>query len=220
MNVPINSIAWDPCFRLIPTRYPATNLFSRIAQTPLELNHLDKLEMRRNERNSLTGTHKEITGPGSEYILAAFAYLNPSGSRFSDGKYGVFYAGKELNTSVAEVKYHRETFFRFCNEPPTQLEMKIIAVNLSGSLHDIRGLRRIIPGVYDPVSYATSQQFAKDIISKSSLGVVYDSVRHTGGECAAVFHPSIIHNCREEGFMLFQWDGKDIHPLQVFPYAG
>ena len=33
-----------------------------------------------------------IYGPGSGPIMAAFTHLNPNGSRFSDGSYGVFYA--------------------------------------------------------------------------------------------------------------------------------
>ena len=42
--------------------------------------------------------------------MAAFTHLNPDGSRFSDGRYGVFYAARSLDTAVAETMHHRANF--------------------------------------------------------------------------------------------------------------
>ncbi len=35
-------------------------------------------------------------------VMAPFTHLNPKGSRFSDGSYGVYYAAKRLSTAIAE----------------------------------------------------------------------------------------------------------------------
>ena len=42
--------------------------------------------------------------------MAAFTHLNPEGSRFSDGSWGVFYAAHSVATAVEETVYHRERF--------------------------------------------------------------------------------------------------------------
>ncbi len=57
-------------------------------------------------------------GPGCGPIMAAFTHLNPLGSRFSDGGYGVFYCAKESKTAVAETRYHAALFLAATNQAP------------------------------------------------------------------------------------------------------
>ena len=51
-----------------------------------------------------------ICGPGTAVVMAAFTHLNRTGSCFSDGTYGVFYAANDLNTAIVSTKHHRERF--------------------------------------------------------------------------------------------------------------
>ena len=44
---------------------------------------------------------ERISGSGSTMVMAAFTHLNPEGSRFSDGRYGVYYAAHTLATAGA-----------------------------------------------------------------------------------------------------------------------
>jgi hypothetical protein len=53
-----------------------------------------------------------VSGPGSSFVMGAFTHLPPGGSRFSDGSFGVFYAARERETSIAETVRHRERFLR------------------------------------------------------------------------------------------------------------
>ncbi|MFQ5335912.1 MAG: hypothetical protein ACE5DN_07535, partial [Flavobacteriales bacterium] len=39
-----------------------------------------------------------IYGIGSTPIMAAFTHPNPLGSRFTDGSYGAYYAGRDIDT--------------------------------------------------------------------------------------------------------------------------
>ena len=39
-----------------------------------------------------------------------------------------------------------------------------------------------------------------------SNGIVYESVRHEGGECAAVCRPRLLSNCRQERHLCYVWD--------------
>ena len=41
-------------------------------------------------------------------------------------------------------------------------------------------------------------------------GVLYRSVRHAGGTCAAVFRPRLLSRCRQSNHYAFHFDGKDI----------
>jgi len=54
--------------------------------------------------------HRRVVGPGTTPIMAAFTHLNPEGSRFSDGTFGVFYAARAESTAIRETVFHRERF--------------------------------------------------------------------------------------------------------------
>jgi hypothetical protein len=90
------------------------------------------------------------------------------------------------------------------------LHMRIYSAHLSASMHDIRGMRAALPKVYDPDSYAESSRFGVRLRAAGSFGIVYDSVRDPGGQCAAVFRPKALSRCREIGHLLYHWDGTRI----------
>jgi hypothetical protein len=46
--------------------------------------------------------------------------------------------------------------------------------------------------------------------AEGSYGIVYDSVRHKGGQCAAVFRPPVLSRCRSAGFLAFDWNGLEV----------
>jgi len=212
----IRRIAWQPCYRLVPSLYPSKSLFERVAD-PADIDNLIEAEAETNPRVrqqlgevSLIPPSERLRGPGSTPIMAAFTHLNPNGSRFSDGSYGVFYAGRALNTAIRETKYHRTKFLQETHRGPMHLHMRIYAARLSASMHDIRGMRAALPKIYDANSYAESSKFGVRLRAEGSFGIVYDSVRDPGGQCAAVFKPRALSRCREIGHLLYHWDGARI----------
>ena len=216
MTPPLRRVAWQPCYRLVPSLYPSKGLFDRVAD-PADIDHLIEAEAETNPRvrqqlgeMSLIPPAERLRGPGSTPIMAAFTHLNPNGSRFSDGSYGVFYAGRALHTAIRETKYHRERFLAETQRGPMHLHMRIYGVKLSAPLHDIRGMRAALPKVYDPHSYAESSKFGMHLRSEGSFGIVYESVRDPGGQCAAIFRPRALSRCKEVGHLLFHWDGARI----------
>ena len=142
--------------------------------------------------------------------MAAFTHLNPQGSRFSDGPYGVFHAANDLDTAIAETKHHRERFMRATEQSRMELDMRVYLVDLVGNLHDLRGRKGTYPLVYHDDSYAVGQNLARRLRDDGSNGIVYDSVRHAGGECAAVFFPRLLSNCRQERHLCYVWDGTRV----------
>ncbi len=216
MNAPVRRVSWKPCWRIIPTRYPEERLFDRVAD-PEDRETIEQLEMMTNERMrqergeiSLVPPGDRATGRGGEYIMAAFAYRSPEGSRFSDGGFGVYYAAREIETAVEESRFHREKFMRRTKEAPMRLEMRVLTANLDADLHDIRGMAKRFAKVYSRASYSASQELALKLRKAASHGIAYDSVRRDGGECAAVFRPPSLSHCRQERHMVYDWDGKRI----------
>lgn len=207
-------VKWRPAYRIIPSRFPSINIFERVASAE-DFDALYRLEALTNDRIrdevgelSLVPPEERLFGPGSGPIMAAFTHPNPLGSRFSDGSYGVFYAARDKATAVAETRYHQAKFLRATGEGPIQLQMRAYHVDASGDLHDLRPLRSLRAELYDPDSYSASQAFGRELRAADSMGLVYNSVRHDGGECVAVFKPRALANCRHAAQMLYSWDGK------------
>ena len=98
-----------------------------------------------------------LFGPGSGPIMAAFTHLNPQGSRFSDGSYGVFYAGKERATAVAETRHHHGRFLRATGEGSMHLPMRLYHVDIDSKLHDLRLDGVVDARINDQHSYDVSR---------------------------------------------------------------
>lgn len=152
---------------------------------------------------------ERLTGEGATPIMAAFTHLNPEGSRFSDGSYGVYYAGRSLDTAIAETRYHRERFLERTKEAPIELDMRTYLADLNADLHDIRG-RDDLAEVYDPGSYQAGQALGRELRALGSSGIVYDSVRDSGAPCAAVFRPRALSRCVQGPHFGYVWDGSRI----------
>jgi len=216
MTIPLRHVTWKPCWRIIPTHYSKKKPFDRVTD-PEDREVIEQLEQMTNERTrqehgdiSLVLPGDRATGPGSAYIMAAFTYRNPIGSRFSDGSFGVYYAARTIETAIEESSFHRENFLRYTKEDPMRLEMLALTANLSGDLHDIRGMAKQFPKVYSRTKSSASQELGIKLRKGGSHGIAYDSVRHQDGECAAIFRPRILSHCRRERHLIYEWDGKQI----------
>jgi len=166
----------------------------------------------RDEVGEIELVHREdrVFGPGTSVIMAPFTHLNPDGSRFADSTFGAFYAAASLDTSIAETRYHREVFLRATREGPLEIDMRTYLCDVNATFHDIRGMRDQMPEIYDPDSYVASQKLARSLKRAGSNGVVYDSVRHAGGQCLAVYRPRLVQNCRQGTHLRYVWDGERI----------
>lgn len=211
----VSRVEWKPCYRIVPSRFPPISVYERVAN-PADLEAVFAVEGLTNPRLrqeageiSLVPPGDRISGPGTTPIMAAFTHLNPEGSRFSDGSYGVYYAGQSIDTAIEETRYKREQFLARTNESPIELDMRTYLTDLDGELHDIRG-RRDMPDVYDPNNYAAGQALGRELKAIASSGIAYDSVRHPIGKCAGVFRPPLLSNCIQGPHFCYIWDGTRI----------
>ncbi len=216
VDIDVTATHWAPCYRIIPSRFPPIGLFEKVARAD-DLDAVFQIEAMTNDRLreevgdlDLVPPEDRVAGPGTTPIMAAFTHPNPEGSRFTDGSFGVFYAGLILDTAIAETKYHRAKFLAATDEPGQEIDMRVYAVDLSADLHDIRPLAESHTHLYEPDSYIHAQEFATELRDAGADGIRYHSVRHQGGECAAAFRPRLLSNCRQERHLCYVWDGTAI----------
>lgn len=217
MSIKLATIEWNPIWRIIPSRFPPVDLFHRIADSSdfaaiIEIESMtnDRLRAEKNEIEMISPDHVP-TGPGSSYIMAAFSHLNPVGSRFSDGSFGVFYGAYDYLTAVAESKFHRAQFLSATKEAPIEIDMRVLKAKLSANLHDIRKRQNNHQDIYAKNDYAHSQNFAKKLRADGSSGIAYSSVRcEREGDCAAIFLPDALSNCQADHHLCYVWNGSEI----------
>lgn len=207
-------VRWAQACRIVPTRYPAVSLFDRVADAA-DFEALYALEAMSNERArqdlgeiERVPHDERLFGPGSGPIMAAFTHVNALGSRFSDGRHGVFYAARERATAVAETRYHHGRFLAATGEGPMHLPMRLYHVAIDARLNDLRPIGAVQPAVYDADDYGASRALGHALHAAGSAGVVYRSVRHPGGQCAGLFRPRGAKQCLHAAYLLYAWDGQ------------
>ncbi len=201
--------------RLIPAKYSERDesVLARVAESDRDLQAIFDLDNVTNDR--LLAEHALLPGigirelvfgvPYSRIVNAAFCHAHPLGSRFNGPDRGAWYAAFELRTAQAEVAFHKWTELLEVNWLEEELTYDDYLADFSAEFHDLRGggFRRCL----DPESYVASQGLAEQLHAAGSLGVVYPSVRKTGGTCLACFRPALVTNVRKGAAYLFRWKG-------------
>lgn len=181
--------------RIIPSRFPPISVFERVVDAA-DLDEAFFIESLTNDRIreeagdlTLIPAEDRISGPGTSPVMAAFTHIGHP-SRFTDGTYGVYYAGVDSKTAIAETKHHRAKFLAATNEPDTQISMREYIGNIVLPMLDITDNNFI--HLHDPDDYRQSQKFAKETRDRGYAGLLYNSVRNAGGLCVAAFKPKAL----------------------------
>jgi hypothetical protein len=217
----VSRLLQDDTHRLIPSAYDEETVLNRLTTDSDELNALFELEGATNERllgeaGLLPGisVRELVFGVSYSHIVnAAFTHANPFGNRFNGPERGAWYAGFSLETAGIEVAFHKSEELREINwqEKETFLYADFLA-DFRGEFHDIRNDLRFAKCL-DPNSYAASQKLAGELLDKGSAGVVYPSVRHSGGTCIACFRPPLVNNVRKGGRISVEFEDAFAPPV-------
>ncbi|WP_320822552.1 RES family NAD+ phosphorylase [Reinekea sp.] len=203
--------------RLVPSRFPAINLFE-FARNAAELERLAIIDgytnaRLRNEIGEINRVpaQQQRFGCGYSAIMAAFTHIGHP-SRFSNGSYGVYYAGKTINTALAEVSYHRARFMAASQEVPSALAMReyisrFVARVRSISIDATSHPQCLHP---DPDRYGPAQEFGTSQRAADEMAIHYPSLRHNRGECFAVLRPDALQPALQGGHYELLWDGATI----------
>jgi hypothetical protein len=223
-DITARAVRLSPCHRIVASRLPTIHLFERVAD-PADWDALYALESMTNPRIRneigelrLVPVADRVSGPNASIVMAPFTHLAPQGTRFTDGRFGAYYAAESIDTAIAETRFHRENFLRATSQPPIELEMRCYLADVGCELHDLRARRAELRDIYDPASYAASQKLGREIRDSGSNGIAFDSVRRDGGECVAIFRPRLVQNVRQSVHLRYVWDGNsiaDVYEIRV-----
>ena len=203
--------------RLILSKYSAggDSVLVRIANDQGHLDDIFDLDNATNDRllaeNGLLpgiGTHELVFGvPFFRIVNAAFTHAHPLGSRFNGPDRGAWYAAFAIETSQAEVAFHKATEYAEIGRFEDNVAYDDFQADFSAELDDLRG-DETFASCLAPDSYRVSQDLAHRLLDRGSLGIVYPSVRHAGGTCLACFRPAIVGNVRKRETYRFTWSGS------------
>jgi RES domain-containing protein len=212
-------VEWPQAWRIIASRYPPIDLFERVARGDARVSDaLVALEQATNPRLrdaigqiALVPPERRVTGPGASYVMAPFTHINRQGSRFADGSFGAYYAAAELETAIAETVYHFARFAADSADPPRSEDMRVLVGKVSAELTDVDDEAPALRDqLLDPGDYSTSQGWARALREGGADGVVYPSVRRSGGQCLAAFWPDVPAIPKQERHLQYHWNGERV----------
>ncbi len=196
-GLPVRADARCQAYRLVNSKFPPIDLFDDVADAE-EFEILYQLQALTNPRlHNETGRLELIPRseipfgiPGCSYATAPFTHVNPAGSRFSDGSYGVLYLADSMETALAEVRHHQEQYWS--NVEGLNFERFVFRglscqFNEAGLL-DATSVPMSEP-IYDADDYTHSRQFGRLVRQGGFPGLRYHSVRNPGQHCWALLTP-------------------------------
>lgn len=105
-------------YRLVNSKFPPIALFDDVADAD-EFEALYQIQALTNPRLGNEVGRIELIPRreipfgivGCSYAIAPFTHVNPAGSRFSAGDFGVLYLAATVETALAEVRYHQNQYW-------------------------------------------------------------------------------------------------------------
>lgn len=204
------------CYRLIPSKFPPIALFDDVADAE-DFEDLFAVQAMTNPRlkeqvgnlDAVPGDDRVYGIPGAGYVMAAFTHINPDGSRFSNGDFGIYYAAALLQDAIEETRYHRAKFMGYTNEPAQEIDMRCLVATFTAELIDIRATQYQGTPLYHPTDYRHGQALGNTCKREGGDGITYLSVRGSG-ECYALMKPRLITHCMQASHFGYIWDGEAI----------
>ncbi len=210
MTPPLSEVLVEDTHRLIPSKYSEIGtVLSRLTDNEADLNNLAELDGATNVR--LLGEEGLLPGIGVHELLygvqyahivnAAFTHAGPAGGRFNSSERGAWYCAVELETSLAEVAFHKLLQLEEVDWKEEEIAtFDDYLSDFATEVHDIRGkktpFRRYLKPGPIPECYAESQVLAAELLGERSNGVIYPSVRLEGGTCLVCFRPTLVYHVR------------------------
>jgi RES domain-containing protein len=162
------------------------------------------------QRRGLIGinVHELVFGlPHAEVINDAFCCPGKDGNRFNDSTRGAWYAAEQIETSIAEVAFHKARRLAQVIVPNTphgrpqaesssyddwlaDFEMEIHSLEPPDDFADCLKAEPI------PACYTASQALANRLLKQGANGILYPSVRRKDHQCLACFRPALVHTPR------------------------
>jgi hypothetical protein len=203
-------------YRLVNSSFPPIALFDDVASAD-EFEVLYQIQALTNPRlqNEIGNLELIPRGEipfgiaGCAYATAPFTHVNPAGSRFSDGKFGVLYLAASMETALAEVQYHQDQYW--LNVRDLNYERFVFRGSsctfVDHAMRDATSISMQDP-IYDPVDYTHARCFGKAVKEAGCPGLRYNSVRMHGDYCWALMTPKPVSSVIQTAHYEMVWNGQ------------
>lgn len=203
-------------YRLVNSKFPPISLFDDVANAA-EFESLYALQALTNPRlKNEVGDLQLIPRAdipfgisGCSYATAPFTHVNPDGSRFSDGTFGVLYLADKMETALAEVKYHQQTYWS--NVPDLNYE-RFVFRGLVCQFNQVNvkdGLTiPVSNAIYAPKDYTSSRALGQAIKTQKGAGIQYHSVRRANSVCWGLMTPLHVTSIQQAAHYEMVWNGS------------
>jgi hypothetical protein len=217
----VANVKWMKTHRIIRSRFPPIDLFEDIAD-PADWDAILSAESKTNPRIAesvgmldLVPHDRRVAGDGASWAMAPFTHTSTDRpSRFTDGSFGVYYAGDCIEVALFETMHHHGKFMAATSEEPGWVsDFRELIGTLNADFHDISDLPQSDP-IYDPNDYSVSQTMAGTLRAQNSNGIIYRSVRYPDGQAAAIFWPDIAGIPNQGQHFSYYWDGNAVSKVK------
>jgi hypothetical protein len=191
-------------YRAIHSRYPPQNLFDDDARAQTLVAELEGLTSDRLHRwPEFVSKEDYRQGDGWGAVMASFCYVRAG--RFNTESFGAYYCADSAHAAIAEWSFHAATVwndFGFTDE--ASAVVRCYSGSFAKALIDLTGDAK----VHSKRSYKYSQTLGAKLQAAKEYGVLYNSVRHSGGLAAALFRPPASTLVKQAGHYTVQWNGS------------
>lgn len=215
-------------YRLVNSKFPPIALFDDVADAE-DFEALYQIQALTNPRLQNEIGRLELISRdqipfgivGCSYATAPFTHVNPAGSRFSNGSFGVLYLADRMDTAIAEVCYHQENYW---SKVPGLNYERFVFRGLTANFSEA-GLRdaTVVPlsdPIYAPGDYAHSNQLGTEVKASGCTGLRYHSVRSAGNICWALMTPRPVASIIQSAHYEMIWSGQVISVNQITTLIG
>lgn len=202
-------------YRLVNSKFPPIALFDDVADAD-EFETLYQLQALTNPRLRNETGHLELIAraeipfgiPGCSYATAPFTHVNPAGSRFSDGSFGVLYLASTMDTALAEVRHHQDRYWsKVVGLSYERFVFRGLSCRFSeAGMLDAMPIPMTDP-LYDPEDYSSGHRLGRLLRKGQKPGLRYHSVRKSGQHCWALMTPKPVTSVIQSEHYEMVWNG-------------
>lgn len=216
-DVPIVTEAFSKTIRLVTTARLRAAVLIPLVDNEDELQALAEIEGATSSR--LTAQDRGISGlaanelvydvPHAHFINASFAYAKPQEpNRFNGAERAAWYAALDVATCLREVGYHLTNALADAGDYNATVDYAEMFCSLAGEFLDLRQVPDH-PSLNPEKAkaYPIGNALADSARAAGLNGIIYPSVRHTGGTCLVALRPAAVQSVRQGAVYRMTWRG-------------
>lgn len=216
-DLPLVREAFPRTIRLVSSARLRAPVLAALADNPEELDILAELEGATSGR--LISEHRGhgkvspdelVHGvPHAKFINASFAYAKPrEPNRFNPASRGAWYSALDLETCIAEVGYHLTKALSDVGDFNAVVDYTELLASMSGVFVDLRSSSNNSALNPDPtIGYPAGNSVAEWARTEGHNGIIYPSIRHSGGTCIAAIWPNVVQSVTQGSIVRLIWSG-------------